>query len=119
MGTWRVLLVDPIADDNEIQAHILRAAGLDVIEPRENPFHEAITSRPDAVVVDVSPQRHGSVEFVRTLKDDPRTSSIPVVVVSGYPRAELVPTEGYVGKPCTPHRIVAEVMRVVKDRAIT
>ena len=38
MSTWRVLLVDPILDDREIQALVLRAAGLDVIEPRENPL---------------------------------------------------------------------------------
>jgi CheY-like chemotaxis protein len=114
-GTWRVLLVDPVLDDREIQALVLRAAGLDVIEPRENPFKEAVTRRPDAVVVDVSPERPGAQEFVQTLKQDPRTASIPVVVVSNYPRTEIVPTEGFVGKPCSPDQIIAEVMRVVKD----
>jgi hypothetical protein len=68
MSTWRVLLVDPVLDDREIQALVLRAAGLDVIEPRN------------------------------------------------YPRTEIVPTEGFVGKPCSPDQIIAEVMRVVKDR---
>jgi CheY-like chemotaxis protein len=118
MGAWRVLLVDPVVDDQEIQSHILRAAGLDVIEPGENAFKAAITRRPDAVVVDVSPQRQGSREFVQTLKQDPRTASIPVVVISGYPRTDLPPTEGFVGKPCSPDKIVAEVIRVVKDRPI-
>jgi response regulator RpfG family c-di-GMP phosphodiesterase len=115
MGNWRILLVDPLVDDREIQELVLRTAGLEVIEPGENPFKEALTQRPDAVVVDVSPQRPGAAEFVRTLKEDPRTSAIPVVVVSSYPRTEIVPTEGFVGKPCSPHRIVAEVARVVKE----
>lgn len=118
MGTWRVLLVDPIPDDRELQAHVLRTAGLDVIEPHDNPFKEAITRRPDAVVVDVSPKRQGSREFVEILRQDPRTASIPVVVISGYPRTDLPTTEGFVGKPCSPDQIVAEVIRVVKDRPI-
>jgi CheY-like chemotaxis protein len=116
MGTWRVLLVDPILDDRELQAQILRSAGLDVIEPEDNPFKEAITRRPDAVVVDVSPQRAGSREFVEKLKQDPRTASIPVVVITGYPRTDIPPTEGFVGKPCSPDKILAEVIRVVRNR---
>jgi CheY-like chemotaxis protein len=118
MDTWRVLLVDPIADDRELQAHVLQSAGLDVIEPSDNPFKEAIERRPDAVVVDVSPQRPGSREFVETLKQDPRTESIPVVVVSGFPRTDMPKTEGFVAKPCAPNQIVAEVIRVVKDRPV-
>jgi response regulator RpfG family c-di-GMP phosphodiesterase len=116
MGTWRVLLVDPIVDDRELQAHILRAAGLEVLEPEEDPVKEAITRRPDAVVVDVSPKREGTKELVQILKRDPRTASIPIVVTSAFPRTELPPTEGFVGKPCTPDKIVKEVIRVVKDR---
>jgi CheY-like chemotaxis protein len=118
MGPWRVLLVDPIIDDRELQAHVLTAAGLDVIEPGDNPFKEALTRRPDAVVVDVSPKRHGSREFVQTLKQDTRTAAIPVVVISAYPRTDLPPTEGFVGKPCSPHQIIAEVIRVVKNRPL-
>lgn len=114
MGTWRVLLLDPIADDREIQALMLRQAGLEVIEPRENPLEEALLLKPDAVVVDVSPARPGAVDFVRALKDDPRTAAIPIVVVTSYPRGEIqVPIEGFVGKPCSPDKIVAEVVRVV------
>src|SRR4029078_8074250 len=55
MGTWSVLLVVPISDDRELQAHVLRSAGLDVLEPSDNPIKDAIAWRPDAVVVDVSP----------------------------------------------------------------
>jgi len=66
----------------------------------------------------VSPKRHGSREFVQTLKQDPRTAAIPVVVISGSPRTEVPPTEGFVGKPCSPDQIVAEVIRVVMDRPI-
>jgi hypothetical protein len=31
---------------------------------------------------------------------------------------DLPPTEGFVGKPCSPDQIVAEVIRVVKDRPL-
>ena len=115
--TWRVLLVDPIVDDREYQALVLRSAGIEVLPATDDAFHAALTARPDAIVVDVSPKRVGAAEFVRSLKDDPRISRIPVVVVSSYPRSDLPRTEGFVGKPCSPERILGELLRVVRAYA--
>jgi CheY-like chemotaxis protein len=67
-------------------------------------------------VVDVTPKRAGSAEFVRTLKGDDRTSRIPVVVVSAYPASELTPTEGFVGKPNAPNELLSELARVLNGR---
>src|SRR5262245_12384970 len=113
-GMWRVLLVDPIFDDRDYQAEVLRVAGIEVLDPTDdNAFKAALTLGPDAIIVDVSPRRPGAKEFVRAIKDDPRTARIPVVVLSSYPKEDVPPTEGFVGKPCTPQRMLAELMRVV------
>ena len=109
----RVLLVDPVLDDREYQAHVLRTAGFEVLDPGDDPFNSALALRPDAIVVDVSPRRPDAEELVRVLKDDPHTVRIPVVVMSAYPRTDIMPTEGFVGKPCTPGRIVSELLRVI------
>ena len=105
----------------------LQTAGFELVEGRAGSFtffrqtagkaidvNTVVVARP---TVDVSPERPGAQEFVQTLKQDPRTASIPVVVISNYPRTEIVPTEGFVGKPCSPDQIIAEVMRVVKDKS--
>jgi CheY-like chemotaxis protein len=114
MEAFRVLLVDPVADDRELQAIVLRSAGFVVLDEGDNPIKAAISERPDAIVVDVTPKRLGAAEFVRSLKEDERTAQIPVVVVSNYPQSDLTPTEGFVGKPSAPTALIDELARVLK-----
>jgi CheY-like chemotaxis protein len=113
---FRILLVDPVEDDRELQAVVLRAAGFDVLPRADNPFAAAIDERPDAIVVDVTPKRAGAAEFVRMVKADERTSPIPVVVVSTYPASDLTPTEGFVSKPSAPGALLDELARVLPRR---
>ena len=114
MEPTRVLLVDPIADDWELQAVILRQAGFWVVEPGASPIATAIAERPDAIVVDVSPRRIGAADFVRGIKADGRTSRIPVVLVSAYPQSDCPRTEGFVGKPNSPGALLNELARVLE-----
>jgi CheY-like chemotaxis protein len=114
MGYSRVLLVDPIADDWELQAVVLRGAGFDVVEPGPNAIHTAIAERPDAIVVDVSPRRMGATDFVREIKQDARTAGIPMILVSAYPQSDLPHTEGFVGKPSAPGALLDELARVLE-----
>jgi CheY-like chemotaxis protein len=116
MDPFRILLVDPVDDDRELQAVVLRSAGFTVLSPTDNPFKAAVTEQPDAIVVDVTPKRAGSAEFVQMVKEDHRTSRIPVVVVSAYPASELTPTEGFVGKPNGPNELLSELARVLDLR---
>jgi CheY-like chemotaxis protein len=118
MRSFRVLLVDPIADDWELQAVVLRGAGFDVVEPGPNAIHTAIAERPDAIVVDVSPRRMGAMDFVREVKADARTSVIPVILVSAYPQSDLPRTEGFVGKPSAPGALLDELARVLEGQRV-
>jgi CheY-like chemotaxis protein len=116
MEPFRILLVDPVEDDRELQAVVLRTAGFTVLNSTDNPFRAAITEQPDAIVVDVTPKRAGAAEFLQKVKEDDRTSGIPVVVVSTYPASELTPTEGFVGKPNPPNELLDELARVLTRR---
>jgi CheY-like chemotaxis protein len=116
MDPFRILLVDPVEDDRELQAVVLRTAGFTVLNPTDNPFRAAITEQPDAIVVDVTPKRAGAAEFLQKVKEDDRTARIPVVVVSTYPASELTPTEGFVAKPSGPNVLLDELARVLTRR---
>ena len=113
MARFLVMLIDPVADDRELQTWVLRQAGYTVFDGTQQPFEAADTVRPDAIVLDVSPNRVGSKELIARLKRDSRTARIPVITVSAYPQAELFPTEGFVGKPNRPDVLVAELRRVL------
>ena len=113
MARHLIMLVDPIEDDWALQAHVLRQAGHTVMDGSADPFESAVHAVPDAIVIDVTPARAGSIELLRRLKEDPRTSRIPVVTVSTYPQRDLTTTEGYVEKPSRPTVLLAEVARVL------
>jgi CheY-like chemotaxis protein len=114
----KVLLVDPIADDWELQAEVLRRAGYRVLEPGANALRVAVDEQPDIILVDTTPRRLGASEFVATVKGDQRTATIPVIVMSSLPRADamVAGAEGFVGKPHTPAAILAELHRVLIER---
>jgi CheY-like chemotaxis protein len=113
----RVLLVDPISDDRELQAEVLRRAGYQVLEAGPNPLRTAVDEQPDVILVDATPRRLGASDFVAVLKADERTSPIPLIVMSSLPRSEAPAGEGFVGKPYTPAAILAELHRVLMARA--
>ena len=110
---YRVLLVDPIDDDWELQATVLERAGFDVLDRPSNPIRAALEQRPDVVVVDSSPRRVGVPAFVEALKADERTAQIPIVLVSTYPRSDSPDTEGFVTKPNAPDVLLREIARVL------
>jgi CheY-like chemotaxis protein len=112
MDPFRILLVDPVEDDRELQAIVLRKAGFVVLEG-DNPLRMAITERPDAIVIDVTPKRLGAAEFVERVKADERTAHIPVVIVSTYPQPDLPASEGFVCKPNGPGALLDELARVL------
>jgi CheY-like chemotaxis protein len=115
MEPYRLLLVDPVDDDRDLQATVLRAAGFVVIVG-PNPMKAAIEEQPDVIVVDVTPKRLGAADFIRSLKEDDRTSRVPVVIVSTYPSTDVPPSEGFVCKPSSPSVLLDEIARVLKGK---
>jgi ribonuclease P protein subunit RPR2 len=73
--------------------------------------------RPDVIVLDVVMPGESGLELCRSLKADPQTSAIPIVLLSGSNGGSLVATDaagadGYVRKPFSPLELLAVVERL-------
>ena len=125
----RVLLVDDYPDAREMYAEYLRYSGYDVIEAVDgmDALRRANAESPDIIVMDLSLPIIDGWEATRRLKADARTSSIPVVVLTGHALAgisegaKLAGCDAFVTKPCLPEDLVKEINRVlerVEDRRV-
>lgn len=116
-----ILLVD--ADDPSRQAvtELLREGGHMVIEAGDglDGLGAAREQKPDLLIVDLWPFFSGSLQMLEALKTDPRTSDLPVLVLTGdisyeqRTRALAVGCEGFLEKPCPPEQVLAETRRIL------
>jgi DNA-binding response OmpR family regulator len=85
----RILIVEDDAPTSELLAEILAMEGYDPVVTGSAFGASALLRRvrPDAVVLDLGLPYRSGASLLRDLKADPRTASIPVVVVSGMPEA--------------------------------
>jgi signal transduction histidine kinase len=81
----RVLVVDDMPDNVRLLALELRDQGHEVTEASDGPtaLHAARETLPDVILLDVIMQGMDGIETCRRLKADPRTGSIPVLMLSG------------------------------------
>jgi CheY-like chemotaxis protein len=114
-----VLLVDDCEDTRTLYAEYLDLAGFDVKEAHDGlaALDQAAQAIPDVVVMDLSLPALDGRQAAARLKADPRTATVPVIVVSGFNR-EVVedgaqPWDSYVRKPCLPDDLVAAIRRLL------
>jgi response regulator RpfG family c-di-GMP phosphodiesterase len=117
--TLRLLLVD---DDPGLRA-LLRAT-LDAVDVEMEDAEDALTAlaairqrRPDAIVLDVNLPGMDGLALCRQLKNDPATTEIPIVVLSGSEggTAEAAlesGAESFLRKPFSPLELLAIVERL-------
>lgn len=121
-----VLLVDDFADARELYAEYLGACGFRVAEAIDG--HQALemafTLSPDVIVMDLSLPGLDGWTAIRQLKSDQRTSSIPVLAMSGHTRDlhrrhddpqndRKMGWDGYLTKPCLPDDLLANIKRML------
>jgi CheY-like chemotaxis protein len=117
-----ILVVDDNLDAREMYAMYLEYEGFRVMEAENG--HEAIektrTDRPSLVLMDASMPRLDGWDAVKILKSDPRTSAIPVLMLTGHAydehrvRAASVGADGFLPKPVLPDHLAREVRRVLQ-----
>ena len=117
-----ILVVDDNLDAREMYAMYLEYEGFRVLEAQNG--HEAIektrTDQPSLVLMDASMPRLDGWDAVKILKSDPRTSAIPVLMLTGHAydehrvRAASVGADGFLPKPVLPDRLAREVRRVLQ-----
>lgn len=81
----RVLAVDDDASVCEFYQHTLKLLGYEAeCAPGAAPARDAIEKRrPDLILMDIMMPDQDGISFTRELRGDPKTSDIPIIVVSG------------------------------------
>jgi len=120
-GSPRVVIVedDPLAA-HLIESHLI-SAGYDVLlcdQPRQV-VEMVATVQPSAVTMDIVMQPINGWELLMNLKSDPRTSHIPVIVITIVDQPTtgvLLGADEYIVKPVQKPTLIAAIERCLNNR---
>src|SRR5512142_1246630 len=118
-----IVFVEDNPDNRTIYSLVLEHDGYQVVgaPAAETGIELVARRRPDLVLMDISLPRMNGFEATRLLKQDPRTSDIPVVALTAHAfeedrrRAEEIGFDGYLVKPLEPRRVLQAVNRFLTD----
>ena len=87
---------------------ILESAGYEVVEAPHGAaaLERAKESPPDLVVTDLMMPVMNGRDLVGRLRADPETASIPILLISANPHADVADVDAIVGKPFQPEAVV-------------
>ncbi len=113
----RILAVDDDASACELYETSLELMGFDVqIATSARSAKESIQLlRPDLILMDIMMPEQDGISLTRELRNDPKTSDIPIVMVSGLADAGtlqdalLFGAVGYIVKPVEPEALKAKI----------
>jgi len=118
----RILIVEDEQDIADLIGFNLQRAGFEVIKAHDGitGTETALRERPDLIVLDLMlPGRDGYGVF-RELKRDPRSASIPVIMLTARAQTEdriqglEVGADDYLTKPFSPKELLLRVQAVLK-----
>jgi CheY-like chemotaxis protein len=111
-----------ICEDEDVLRELMKVAlgpRFAVIEAADGPtaLEVALRERPDVMLVDLMLPGITGVDLIRTLRGDPATAEIAIVVVSAWREAEqealAAGADRFVAKPFDPGELLATVEEVV------
>lgn len=115
--TLRVLVVDDSATHTLFVTQVLRGEGFEVTTASDGAEGLARVSDSDLVLLDITMPGMDGYEVCKKVKEDARTASIPVVLLSGKDgffdkvRGRMVGATDYLTKPCAPEQLVEMARR--------
>jgi CheY-like chemotaxis protein len=120
----RVLIVDDNRDAREMYGLYFRMLGYDVTMAEDGPrgIDMALQLKPDVIVMDLAMPGMSGVGAAEYLKRDPRTQSIPVILLTGHgaraieERALERGVDVFLTKPCLPEDLEGYVRRLLDSR---
>ena len=118
-GRPTILVAEDNVDQRALYVAILTGAGYHVLEAGDGAEAVAVAQRerPGLVLMDVTMPGMSGWNAVRTLKDDPDTHAIPIIVVTGLANswdrdASLASgSDEYLAKPVPPLKLLEEVRK--------
>ena len=92
LGKSRVLLVDDNSQIRQLLALRLEESGYDIVEAATGveSLEQARTTRPDLIVMDLAMPDGNGDEAIASLKADPLTRDIPVIVLTAMLHGPLI-----------------------------
>ena len=124
MQRERILVVDDEADIRELVEYNLTQNGYRVtcVAAGEEALKEARRGLPDAILLDLMLPGIDGLEVCRTLKQDPKTAHIPVIMLTAKgEEADVViglelGADDYITKPFSPRVLMARLRAVLRKR---
>ncbi|MCM0593635.1 MAG: response regulator [Gloeotrichia echinulata IR180] len=118
-----VLIVEDGLTDMEILSRYLQQAGYSVISAKtsEEAQDKLDKTQPDVIFLDVILPGKSGFEICRELKNNPKTSKIPVVFCSTKDSdvdkiwGNMLGGEGYLSKPIDREELVSTLKRLMKN----
>ena len=118
-GGYAILVAEDSSDQRALYVEILAGAGYRVLEASDGEMAVAIvrTERPRLVLMDVTMPGISGWNAVRTLKEDPDTMSIPIIVITGLVGtsdrdASLASgADQHLAKPVAPLQLLTEIRK--------
>jgi two-component system, cell cycle response regulator DivK len=108
-------------DARDIYASYLESRGFGAVTARdgEEAIAVATSVRPDVIVMDLSMPKLDGIEATRRLKRDPRTRTVPVIILTGYAYKAIeggaleAGAAAFLTKPCAPDELEAAIRRLL------
>lgn len=118
----KILIAEDSSTVRRLVTARLRADGYDVLEAAdgEDAVELARSGQPDLIVLDKVMPKLDGFEVLRILRDDPRTATVPVVMLTERTSEEDVlggfrlGVADYMPKPFSPHELSARIRRVIQ-----
>ena len=119
-----ILVVDDTSDTRELYSLYLTSRGFKVPTASDglSGIDAACRHQPDVIVMDLSMPGLDGIEATRRLKADPRTSHIPVLMLTAYPLHAVqggaldAGGDNFLTKPCLPADLEQQVQRLLVRR---
>jgi two-component system cell cycle response regulator DivK len=116
-----VLIVDDVRDARDLYSAYFASRGFRTITARDG--NQALvlarSMRPNVIITDLAMPYMDGMEVIRQLKQNRRTRSIPVIVLTGYPERAVdrgaldAGAVAFLTKPCLPDDLENHVRRVL------
>jgi CheY-like chemotaxis protein len=124
MPTPICIVVEDHGDTRDGYVEFLGFEGIQVLSAASGDELRALlaTTKPDAIVMDLHLPQVDGWTLIRELRASPATRTVPVLVVSAYVReidrqdAFRAGANAFIGKPCDPNDVAAELKRLIAER---
>jgi DNA-binding response OmpR family regulator len=122
-----VLLVDAHEESRLMYTLGLQALGFHPLtaDNVERGFADACASPPAVIVIDLMMPFSSGFDLLERLRHDPRTTKVPVIVLTGHPLAASVGCtrvngcDRFLLKPCVPSLLAIEIRDLLAQRRRT